>query len=543
MPQTVDLSAGLKPKPGAQPAPAPAAAPTSNPVDLSAGMVQKDVTQDAPAQPEPSGMDQLHDTLDKWVPSMNDMYLGFAKGAGDTAHGIGSLLNKIPMVGESLSPKQGLDAMDQMDEAHGVMQHLGKGAEAVMEFMGGDEAIKGLSMVEKLQHMQKVAQFMKAYPKLGAILAHGITNFGLGSAQSFVKDANPETDIGDTAEQAAGEGAAGAGFGAAVEGAGQFVKGVVNKIKPGSTNIAGVEIPKLASQEPGADPLARKVASIGSEPEFSAAQQQGSAKAIKNTASLAAENAIEKISPGAGAKARGVSTFGEAADKVRAEAQPYYAKLDQDTNGQFSALNRERAAGYRAKDFDRVHEAEDGIEKIFKSKRSSLSPDELKNARQAFSTSYVLDDVHDAVNRSFNISDEAVANKAGVWRGVNGGKLMTRLNNLVERTGRAKVEGAISSEGLTNLYRIADLTQTPQNAAKYGNTVNDIAMEMLPKRGLVGATIDETRKFVLHSAATNPRVGKMIEDAIKVGANPKMYAPLIARAINGVGPKQQITGE
>lgn len=625
-------------KPGAQPPPASANAGAGK-LDLSGGMLQKDVQQSVPAEPEQSGMDQLKDTLEKWTPNMNDMYLGVLKGAGDTAHGIGSLLNKIPIVGEDLAPKQGLKAMDQMDEAHGVMQHLGKGAELVMEFMGGDELIKGLPMVEKLAHMQKVAQFMKAYPRLGAIMAQGIKNFGLTSAQGMVKDADPDKSLGDTAEQATEEGATAAGTGIVLDGALGYGRKLLSKIAPRTTTIAGETMPKLASQEHGAPALAGKVATIGTEPEIAAAQQQGTQQGIKNIARDATKRSLDTLNesrmpsieeqelqggpidnfkrnmkalkgdvtidplqatPGelgagtdivpaskslarsaaAGADAGGgsrvtkitqqvekpanikpadvkaaisrVHSFGDAADEIENAAKPTYQKLDELSKGEFTAMRAQRNAAKKvmlepnsmeswSKAQDKLEEADAHIDSLFEQHKGEIDKGDWKSANSAWRDAKILDRVHTAVEGAFNGVPESVANRTGLHRGISGNKLQANLGSMLRTMPQADVERVIGKDGLDNLYRIADLTSTAERKAQFGSVTDQIAAEFLPKRGMIGGVADDARRFVLHGLATNPRAGKMVADAIKVGASPKIYAPLVAQALRSATaePKQE----
>lgn len=58
--------------------------------------------------------------------------------------------------------------------------------------------------------------------------------------------------------------------------------------------------------------------------------------------------------------------------------------------------------------------------------------------------------------------------------------------------------------------------------------------------GTVAAlTLEQAVKHVMGKAMTNPRVGKMLADAAKSGATPKVYAPLIARTIEMAAEEQQ----
>ena len=109
-----------------------------------------------------------------------DQIIGGAKGAADTvldvtnlgAHAIngaghalgnqGDLVNNDPK--SSILGKVGLNP-DSMEAKNGD-QLLGKGAEGIAEFMLGDEALKSLSLGERLLKVGKVAKFFESAPTL-----------------------------------------------------------------------------------------------------------------------------------------------------------------------------------------------------------------------------------------------------------------------------------------------------------------------------------------------------------------------------------------
>src|SRR5258708_3953284 len=80
---------------------------------------------------------------------------GVVKGPGDTVSGVSHLFNKIPGVGETLAPSQGICALDKMDVANGTAEAAGKGLEGIAEFVGGDELLEGLSKGTKLVALAK----------------------------------------------------------------------------------------------------------------------------------------------------------------------------------------------------------------------------------------------------------------------------------------------------------------------------------------------------------------------------------------------------
>jgi hypothetical protein len=92
---------------------------------------------------------------------------GAAKGLGSTVSGIGTLLNKIPGVGEILAPKEGLAAEKGMiGEPEGTAQWVGYGGENLAEFMLGDEALKGLSMADKFKNISGAMAIFEKSPRI-----------------------------------------------------------------------------------------------------------------------------------------------------------------------------------------------------------------------------------------------------------------------------------------------------------------------------------------------------------------------------------------
>ena len=90
--------------------------------------------------PVPSGH-PIGDVIGKVSDVAGGVATGFAKGAGQTVSGISHILNKIPVVGETLAPSAGMKAFDPMTETHGTAEAVGSGLEGLAEFAAGDEAL------------------------------------------------------------------------------------------------------------------------------------------------------------------------------------------------------------------------------------------------------------------------------------------------------------------------------------------------------------------------------------------------------------------
>jgi len=128
--------------------------------------------------------------------------IGFAKGAGDTLeHTVGKVIPGTTTTDEELSSNNG-------------WQTTGKVGENIMEFVAGDEALKGLSIAQKLGVASKIAAVAEKSPTLAKALEIGMNAIRTGAVagtQTLAKGGS----VGDAAESA---GLAGAGS-AVIEGA------------------------------------------------------------------------------------------------------------------------------------------------------------------------------------------------------------------------------------------------------------------------------------------------------------------------------------
>jgi len=187
--------------------------------------------------------------------------LGAGKGAASTVGDVSSIINKIPLVGEILAPSEGITALKTESKPEGTAEKVGYGVEQISEFLAGDEALKSLSVAQRLGLAGKLAEYAKSSPRLAAILDHGLQAMRQGTvagAQSYVHGATP-TDALKTAGLAT---LMGAGTGAITEGAGaayKTTKGLLSpKVlqKPLQTGIRDiiVDATKTAPVEPAPEP-------------------------------------------------------------------------------------------------------------------------------------------------------------------------------------------------------------------------------------------------------------------------------------------------
>lgn len=274
------------------------------------------------------------------------------------------------------------------------------------------------------------------------------------------------------------------------------------------------------------------------------------------------------------AHAAEVNSFGDGAEKLRAAADPVYKKIDTATGGQFAELQADRAAGYRTNDPAKIAKAEDGIDAMFAKKPAGISAEDYAAAKSAWRDSKVLDKLHSATEGAFNnISEEYAANPNTSQRLLKsgdsgGGTLQKRIGTLMAKPKMAAdVERVIGKEGVTNLYRASHLVSTPELRAETQRLAEEVAKQFpAPKApnetaaavtrvgartlgggagvamghvlgvpsviaGPAGAAVPDVARYVLRKMVTSPRIGQLMEFAIKSKVAPKVAAGLIAGEI------------
>lgn len=149
-----------------------------------------------------------------------DLGTGILKGAGDTVSGVSHLIHKIPVIGETLAPQAGIDALDKLDTSQNTTQSVGKGLEAAGEWMipglaedtGATRAAKLVSLAKKYPILADTLNLATHHPWLAKIITEGAEGAATGGTIGAVKGAQQ----GQTAKGAATGAAVGGATGAAV---------------------------------------------------------------------------------------------------------------------------------------------------------------------------------------------------------------------------------------------------------------------------------------------------------------------------------------
>lgn len=134
--------------------------------------------------------------------------------------GMGETIQSLPWVGKKIISPESMQAEREYfkpgSAAEKAGQTAGVGLESVLEFVLGDEALKGLSIADKVGLAGKIADITTKNPYIGKLLQHGVhaARMGtVGTAEALAKGATPgeavktgvETGVGGEALSAAVE--------------------------------------------------------------------------------------------------------------------------------------------------------------------------------------------------------------------------------------------------------------------------------------------------------------------------------------------------
>lgn len=256
------------------------------------------------------------------------------------------------------------------------------------------------------------------------------------------------------------------------------------------------------------------------------------------------------------AAAEGVSHFGDAADQLQNAARPIYQKFDQATNGTFNTLNRARASAGARGDFTAKFDYEKQIDDLIDN-TPGISQSDRTQATKLWNRSKVLDSLNDVVNHAANVNDRYASQATG-GRVLSGVRMQNGMQQLIKRYGTTRLENVIGREGMENMTRISDLLNTPKATAGLKGMSMSVLHNVMHGKvgGFAGAYLGhqlggyegavagayagaKAERWMLQMAATSPRVGKLLDYAVRNNVTPKTAAALISSAMIQENQPQQ----
>lgn len=260
-----------------------------------------------------------------------------------------------------------------------------------------------------------------------------------------------------------------------------------------------------------------------------------------------------------------VLDFGEGSNQIEAALKPVFAKYDSATTGELSDLMRQydraknNAVHATAEGLDQAQDemkdADDKINNILTRYGGSpnIRREEYQAARAGWWHKSTMDQLDVMAQRTMNSARarEVVENgrtqfmRSGLPHAKNFENFLSKGNN------RARVAELIGDDGIQNWKNITTLmsnefsgesknvgAEIAKALFKYTPAAGGIASGLAHvlgispvEAGLTAEAVTRGTRFVINSALTSPRIGDMFEMAVKNHIDPKIYAPLIARAI------------
>jgi hypothetical protein len=470
-----------------------------------------------------------------------DPAIGFAKGVGDTVHGVGELIRKVgnygsrnsshPGEGDRLIPPVGQAALEKLstDEPGNPAQHTGKALENVAEFMTGEGAAnaagKALSLGEKVKKLGDIGVFLEKYPVVAKMLATGAKTGVVTGAQTTVKTGSP-TQGAAGAVVGAGLGAAGEGVGQAASKGYKYVRDLYRPlvdVNAGTGDVAAGTIPAnkgvidvrtgLKSPLPGPKDV-RSVQPV---------VQQG----IRETFDDVAKNA--GVQGSSASSLRDVAS--DVADNVKAKSQPVFQKLDELSGGKFSdaqaAANRYRGSIDKAGK-DAYAKALANQDALFEKYKGSFEPDAFAKAKADWRQYRALQDVNDALNKTIvgqRPEVSAVSSSKQPGEEVNPKMMLKKLNDLYND---CTLETAVGKDAAHKLLDHAGSAQNATESIKEYNRQflqanrSAQAAHVEANRAQNAATLEKNKAFNTQTIAQNREANQAIVESNKAANSAKV---------------------
>jgi hypothetical protein len=510
--------------------------------------------------------------------------IGAARGAALTASGLAHIARKATgTTGSETGAEKGAKEFGEGGDTGA--EEAGKFIESASEFLMGDEALQGLSYVDKVKKVLPALKVLEKSPILAKAVDAAIQQGTVGTVQAAAHGASPTEALTTGALTGATGGtlrAAGEGVGAALD---SRAANAAAESDRAAAQTAYENVKPVTEQRTQAMVANRQ-----------AAAQQGVKDVVKDSAQRMANRVNEAMQPPLGvtgypvegadfqpidtqALAQRVNSFGDLAQETRDAVTPIANKLDEASGGQLSKLQADRAAAFKAGDREAADQADSKINDLVAANRDVVTPEQYKAFRSSYSDSKVLDDLHRATESSFNgLSEDLAAQPGTGTRKLRGTPYQNALGKFLQNNGDTRIEKIIGPDGLANLHRAANLVSTPELksatqklaaevAAEFpkpaapakptmNETVKKITSQMATGAGVgalvshatglphfvtepIGAAAAAPARYVLQKMVTSPRIGQMMDYAVRNNVTPKLAAGLIAAEIQ----KQDAQGQ
>jgi hypothetical protein len=473
-----------------------------------------------------------------------DLMEGVGKGIAQTyaltAAGLAHIARKATgTTGSTTQTEKNLQTFGEGGPNDTGAQDAGKFIGSASQWLMGDEALKGLSYADKVKQVLPALKVLEKSPLLAKAVDAAIQQGTIGAAQTYA-------NTGGNAKAAAESGAASAAVPLVLEGAGSTVAKAM-AAKAAKANVGDLVSSKL-------DDL---LSEIG--PDMSK-EETGKAvgKAVKNihqTARDAANAAYNPLKEPLGLPPNATKEQILEAAQNAAKPQPT-GVLDANGKPVMSQGDGGKALA-DLKDADAAYSAsrEDVNRALVQKLAKPNNPPELayRYIQQAG-----MDDMEGVLGKLDEPTRQGVARNvlsdvlrsggdADDFKAAKALKAYRQLDANGEKSGILFGNNAGKIED--TLQSIADLTDSPAKRVEFGKAVRSVA-HSLAYGGMVGGTVGHVAGSyeagaaagtaamaatyapkVMQAVIGNPRIGGFLTSAIRMGARPEVYGPMIAKMV------------
>ena len=478
--------------------------------------------------------------------------IGFGKGAEESAHTVGRIVNAVTSNANiSLLSQQPDDSIRQLPTSFQQPDYLrsdsgyetaGKVGEGVLEFVMGDDALKGLKLAEKIGIASKLAKLVSDEPYVAKIVEAGLNASRMGlvsGAQTGLHEPNPGS----------------IGIGTAVGAGGSVLSDVA-----GAGAAALFPKTKQAAVEAAVDTLAKKTK-----------YSRNIANNISTLAGWASDSVTGETENPSGAR-----TFGDAAREIKAHFNPDYDELRE----AFGGVKNPATGRYSANGFDdTINQIKNAKKVIYSPTPASTDaltqaeqelakgeeklqamfhndPEKYARAQAGWAKASTLEDLHNSIEKAFP-TPEAV--RTGIemssrdsaeipnWNlmGADPKRYVAQVNKSITKIGSDRLKFALSSNGYDALVDTRTLIANAVADENYGRTTEQLTRQYLNKVGsssavsktLGGPAVGGTAGYAVHLlGASNPvtaGIGLTAAAAHFLYTHPDIAVPILkaARAI------------
>lgn len=407
---------------------------------------------------------------------------------------------------------------------------VGAGLEGIAEFFMGDEALKGLSVADKLGMAAKVAKLAESHPFLAKLIGHGLTSIRGGTVAAGQQMAH-----GATSGEALATGAEAAGLGTAAgavtESMGALAKGIGNSLRPTTETVGETEVPVRAKNA-----LAKTVqATVPDTMKKFATEQTGPAvaKGIGDIVKEAGNTAGETVPTQT--DRYGILAH---ADEIKGKSQNTFQKLDELSNGELTKaqLKTQDAAGDYSQEGRKAYR--EGLQEqndVFEYYRNhpDVDPHTLDQAKQDWKQQVALRQV----NKTLAGATEASETGDQDYQIKQGKQLGDAVDRLVKNDKDVLGRAGFTDDHIDQLQQFGRIVRQEATVPKFGKMMNVIAKSLGASAGyhfggFPGAVAGAAGEDVV------AKMGSQLADRMfgKILTTPKALGTLNTALQSGVSP-------